>query len=110
MTKLMTIEISGIKCDNPDCDYRDMTVRRENYLEYLGKPCPECDSVLLTQADYEAVLALESLEEELEIDIPAELLGELKAFGAEMDGSGKISLFRTGDKDEEDISEIPSTL
>ena len=45
------IEISGIKCDNINCDFKDDTVRFEDYDQYLNKPCPKCGSNLLTEAD-----------------------------------------------------------
>ncbi len=45
--------ISGIKCDNPKCNYTDPLVKYEEYPEYVNKPCPECGSNLLTEQDYE---------------------------------------------------------
>lgn len=48
----------GIKCDNPECCYADETVKVEDYKDWLNKPCPECGSNLLTQADYDNVQML----------------------------------------------------
>lgn len=92
MTKLLTITISGLKCDNPDCDYRDDKVNRDNYLEYIDKPCPKCGSVLLTQEDYEAVVALEAIEASFDLDIPSDLLGlgGETNYEVKMDGTGSI--------------------
>jgi len=95
MTKvnLMAIHISGIKCDNPKCDYRDDSVNRDNYPEYVDKPCPECGSNLLTKEDYEAVISLESIEG-LDIDIPGHILDDDEeiTFDVEMNGTGKTNL------------------
>ncbi len=33
--------IKGIKCDNPNCDFRDESVGFEVYEKYLNKPCPK---------------------------------------------------------------------
>ena len=51
----------GIKCDNPECDFADETVRVEDYKDWLNKPCPKCGSNLLTQADYDNVQMLSNL-------------------------------------------------
>jgi len=44
--------VSGIKCDKPLCDYRDDDVAFEEYGEWVNKPCPKCQSNLLTKRDY----------------------------------------------------------
>lgn len=92
MTKPITITISGIKCDNEECGYIDNTVGRDNYPEYVNKPCPKCGSILLTQADYETVVQLEGIVADLDIDIPEDLLGEEVLFDVGMDGTGKIDM------------------
>ena len=51
-------KIGGIKCDNPDCDFKDMTVEFKDYSAWLNKPCPKCGANLLTQADLETSKAL----------------------------------------------------
>ena len=92
MTELVTLEISGVKCDGEDCDYSDDEVRRENYHAYVDRPCPKCGSNLLTQEDYEAVIALEGVVANFDIDIPDGLLDgeEEKHFDLNMDGTGMI--------------------
>lgn len=91
MTDAVTLTISGIKCDNPDCDYRDDSVTRESYLEYVNKPCPECGSILLTKADFEAVLVMEGKIIDINALTPESMLdGSETKFDLEMDGSGKI--------------------
>lgn len=57
------LEISGIKCDNPSCDYSDMSVKFEDYKDWLNKPCPLCGENLLTQKCHDDLLAwIEAIE------------------------------------------------
>ncbi len=49
----MELEISGIKCDTPHCNYRDDSVKFEDYNKWINRPCPICARNLLTQQDYE---------------------------------------------------------
>jgi hypothetical protein len=48
----------GLKCDNPDCDWTDMSIKVEDYPAWVDKPCPECGSNLLTQEDYDKTQVL----------------------------------------------------
>ena len=57
----ITIEIKGIKCDNPKCDYTNPDVEREDYKEFLNAQCPKCGDNLLTDADMDAVIAMEKM-------------------------------------------------
>lgn len=45
-------QMGGIKCDNPNCTYRDDSVKPEEYPNYLNRPCPICGQNLLTEADF----------------------------------------------------------
>ena len=56
--EVVKANISGIKCDNKECSYRDDSVKFEDYGNWLNKPCPECGSNLLTESDYVAVLRM----------------------------------------------------
>lgn len=49
--KPVELKIYGIKCDNKNCDYRDMSVKYEEYDKWLNKPCPKCGENLLTSND-----------------------------------------------------------
>ena len=40
MEKAVKMNISGIKCDNPNCDFVDMSVKFENYDKWLIEPSP----------------------------------------------------------------------
>ena len=48
----MELEISGLKCDTPHCNYRDDNVKFEDYEKSIGRKCPLCQSNLLTRQDY----------------------------------------------------------
>jgi len=52
------LKIKGIKCDNPDCDFKDDSVVFEDYKVWLDRPCPKCGANLLTEADLKAVKKL----------------------------------------------------
>lgn len=54
----MELNIYGLKCDNPSCDYEDKSIQLEQYEEYIDQPCPECGSPLLTQADYDTTMLI----------------------------------------------------
>jgi len=49
------VKISGLKCDNPNCDYNDPSIKVEDYEKWIDAPCPKCGQSLLTQADYDTV-------------------------------------------------------
>ena len=91
MTDAVTISISGIKCDNPDCDYLDDTVSKDNYPEYVDKPCPDCGTILLTQRDYDAVVLLEGTIIDINSVFPEAVLGDKETvFEVKMNGSGSV--------------------
>ena len=48
--------MGGIKCDNPNCNYRDDNVTVDEYPDYINRPCPLCGCNLLTDADYESFM------------------------------------------------------
>lgn len=57
----ININVGEIKCDNPDCDFRDETAKFENYEAWLNKPCPQCGANLLTEADLKTVQTIVSI-------------------------------------------------
>lgn len=87
-------KIKGIKCDNPDCDFRDETVEYKDYKNWLNKPCPKCGSNLLTQKDLETIKAIIKLVKIINwITKPfMSLFKDSKRIkvSAEMNGSGKV--------------------
>ncbi|ENK0558023.1 hypothetical protein AB2T19_002832 [Clostridium botulinum] len=58
MKQAVELNIKGIKCDNPDCDYRNDKVEFKDYKNWLNKPCPKCGSNLLTKEDLEMTKSL----------------------------------------------------
>lgn len=44
---------SGLKCDNPDCDWLNPNISFEEYESYIGRPCPKCGWNLLTEKTYQ---------------------------------------------------------
>lgn len=42
MAKAITTYVRGIKCDNTECGWKDMTVSYEDHPKYIDKPCPCC--------------------------------------------------------------------
>lgn len=47
-------KMGGIKCDNPNCTYRNESVDIGDYSGWIDKPCPLCGANLLTKEDYQA--------------------------------------------------------
>ena len=90
------MELNGLKCDNPDCDWSDDTVPFNEYEKSINKPCPKCGENILTQEDYDSVMQIKQAmeimanlsEEELnamsvnlseeEIDQALDLMNQLK--------------------------------
>lgn len=54
----MELEISGIKCDTKHCNYRDDSVKFEDYPNWIDNPCPVCGGNLLTQKDYDRCIKM----------------------------------------------------
>ena len=42
----------GLICDNPNCDFEDMSIKFSDYKNWINKPCPKCGDNLLTEEDY----------------------------------------------------------
>lgn len=51
----MNLVGGGLKCDNPSCDFVDMSIAIEDYDNWLNVPCPKCGTNLLTKEDLDAV-------------------------------------------------------
>ncbi len=52
------LDISGLKCDNPTCNYNDPSVPLSDYESNINKPCPDCGESLLTQSDYDKTIQM----------------------------------------------------
>ena len=106
------LDLGGIKCDAPWCDYEDEIVDlsyedKQVLLDYVGTPCPKCGSNLLTQEDADTIFKMQAYV--AGINAVAELLNlpEPKDEGAyvsiplSMNGSGEVEL---KEEDEDDKS------
>lgn len=67
------LEISGLKCDNPNCNYHDPSVPLSDYEKSINKPCPDCGESLLTQDDYDQVMQMVKAVEIMNSYSPEEL-------------------------------------
>lgn len=61
MKKAVDMEIKGLKCDNPKCDYSDMSIKMEDYENWIDSKCPKCGEILLTEVDYNNVKILQRI-------------------------------------------------
>lgn len=52
---------SGLKCDNPSCDWQDRTIPHTEYVNYINSPCPKCAENILTEDDYKMAMYFHSL-------------------------------------------------
>ena len=95
------IEISkegGLVCDNPDCDWEDMSIPSEDYEKWVNAKCPKCGEVVLTEEDYQGVLdlkmavdlindmdpdLLQSLSDQMDPDDVVDAYKKLKDLGIE---------------------------
>jgi len=92
--KAVEYKIGGIKCDNPDCDFRDMDVKFEDYPLWLNRPCPKCGWNLLTQDDLDTTKTLLKLVNFINAITkpftPFFKKSKRIKVKAEMDGTGKV--------------------
>lgn len=90
----LILHAGGIKCDNPECDFADLSVGLEDYEEYLNRPCPKCGTNLLTQADYDNVKRIIEAASHVNhcyqgVQLPE---GSACAVSFHMDGTGKLDI------------------
>jgi hypothetical protein len=99
MKDAIELFISGIKCDA--CDYRDDSVKVEDYPEWVNKPCPKCGANLLTEADFNSVQLIVQMTNLANQALPKleESEPEMIATG-EMDGTGHVHIKIYEDDDE----------
>lgn len=83
------VEISGLKCDNPSCDYVDPTIHVEDYEKYVNAPCPKCGANLLTEQDYQIVQKMLKLQK-LFSKIPFGNKGKTQKYRVELNGTGQM--------------------
>ncbi|EGT5649376.1 hypothetical protein [Clostridium botulinum] len=93
MKQAIELNIKGIKCDNPNCDYKNDKVEFKDYEKWLNKSCPKCGSNLLTKEDLETTKSLINMANILNRVLPKQNDKEerIKA-SIEMNGTGKVDL------------------
>ena len=85
----LRMHIGGIKCDNKECNFEDMSVLFEEYDKWLNKSCPDCGCNLLTQQDYDTVKVLVGLTAIVNECVPEVAEGEqLFKMSVEFNGTG----------------------
>jgi len=89
----MNLKITGIKCDV--CDWRDDSVRLEDYPKYVNAECPKCGQNLLTVEDYKNVQRLVKIASNPMIRFIEWVylklgLTKMKKWNIKMDGTGKV--------------------
>ena len=93
---LFKMDIEGLKCDNPKCDYKDMSIHWEDYSKWVGRNCPKCGEILLTPDDYKLVVRLKNIENNIFIKILNFVTDKLffwknpDRLDLDMNGSGKL--------------------
>ena len=89
----MDFVISGLKCDNPNCDYCNADISFLDYPKYINYPCPKCGESLLTPQSYRSLVAMKSLG-----NFITKLTGDAKEKDAQMyipldmDAHGNVSM------------------
>ena len=86
----------GLKCDNPLCDYMDMSIPTDEYKKYVDAPCPKCGANLLTKADYKSFKIIRGIVRVINFIcyfIPKKKLGDdMATMKIEFDGTGEPKL------------------
>lgn len=50
------VEVHGLKCDNQQCDWSDMSIPVDDYVRHVNTKCPQCGEIVLTSKDLIAVM------------------------------------------------------
>lgn len=93
MKDALEINIGGLQCDNSDCDFKDMSIKVEEYEQWLNKPCPKCGENLLTEDDYRnAQFLLEMVKVANKIYPKRNDDDAVATMSVKMNGSGEMDL------------------
>lgn len=99
--EIASIQVRGLKCDNSDGDYIDMSIPYEEYVSYVGIKCPKCGCVLLTAADFnlvkKSIKAITFLNKIASVLPRSDRKKEYTTYRGEMNGTGVIK-FQKDDK------------
>lgn len=93
MKDAIEMNIGGLQCDNPKCNYNNMDIKVEDYEQWLNKPCPKCGDNLLTEEDYRNTLFLIKMVEVANSIYPKrEDSEEVATMTVKMNGSGDMKV------------------
>ena len=87
MRKNMEAVASGLKCDH--CDWKDMSIKAEDYHKYINAKCPKCGENILTKEDYKAYKRLTILVRLINM-LPLKKGNKITRFRVSSDGSGQL--------------------
>lgn len=88
-------DFGGLKCDNPSCDYQDLSIKVEDYKSHINAPCPKCSAPLLTQADYDKVqeiFQMVAMINSMPMDDMPESDGRQAKVTFEFNGTGEVEM------------------
>lgn len=79
--KVPAIEITkmgGLRCDAIECDWEDMSIRVEDYAEYVNYRCPKCGENVFTEKDYKVWMFLMKLIKIINFILPKRKVDNIK--------------------------------
>ena len=98
----MELYMYGLKCDNPNCDWKDDNIQAKEYPQWVGKPCPKCGQNVLTEADYKCIKFLQKISQSKIINALNNLLiaagSKEKTYTMKMNGTGIINIQEAPDQ------------
>lgn len=103
--KMIEPSVTGLKCDNPDCDWVDMSIPVDDYPQYVGAKCPKCGEVILTKTDFKAIKRLLRFVKFLNLfSVFVKDNGERTKMRLASDGNGNINVVSIS-KEEDTVNE-----
>lgn len=61
----MEMDVHGLKCDGPNCDWNDMSIPFDDYANHVNAPCPECGENILKEEEYQQLLQMKQSVDKL---------------------------------------------
>lgn len=58
VNEIIKLKFKGLQCDNPNCDWKDDSIKFNESIKYLNKPCPMCGSNLLSYESHASTMKL----------------------------------------------------
>lgn len=101
----MDMEVYGLKCDNTECDWSDMTIPFEDYEKNVNAPCPECGENILTEEDYNQLVQMKQATEMVNKMSPEQIEAMVanlspEQIDAALDMMNSLGLKKTGENDD----------